>query len=199
MTYKSISKSAETELIIKHSRFIAAAHFVPDAGYAEKIITDIKSRFQDATHNCYAYIIDEARMRFSDDGEPQGTAGVPILSVIKKRKLERTLIVVTRYYGGIKLGGGGLISAYTAAASSALEQAGVRTYIQSIIAKLQLNYDQVKTANFILKQGGANIINTEYLEAVYYDIAIETGKWEELTKVLMNSNIKVEEIDEKFI
>ena len=197
-SYKSIIKSAETELIVKHSRFIATAHPVHDADCAESQITDIRNRYKDATHNCFAYIIDEARIRFSDDGEPQGLAGAPILSVIKKRGLEKVLIVVTRYYGGIKLGGGGLVYSYSAAASAVLDKAGLKTFSPSVEAKLRLNYEQVKIAGLIIKQHDADISKIEYKDVVHYSLFIEQEKWQELKSAILKMDIKIEEESCKF-
>ncbi len=107
---------------IKRSRFIATAKGELDQDGAEAFVKSIKKKYPDATHNCYAYVADELGniARFSDDGEPGGTAGQPILDVIKKQGLKKTAIVVTRYFGGIKLGAGGLVGAYSEAASDVL-------------------------------------------------------------------------------
>ena len=119
---KVVSGEYQIENEIKRSRFIATAKGELDQDGAEAFVKSIKKKYPDATHNCYAYVADELGniARFSDDGEPGGTAGQPILDVIKKQGLKKTAIVVTRYFGGIKLGAGGLVGAYSDAASDVL-------------------------------------------------------------------------------
>ena len=121
-TIRVVSGEYMIENEIKRSRFIATAKGELDQDGAEAFVKSIKKKYPDATHNCYAYVADELGniARFSDDGEPGGTAGQPILDVIKKQGLKKTAIVVTRYFGGIKLGAGGLVGAYSEAASDVL-------------------------------------------------------------------------------
>ena len=121
-TIRVVSGEYMIENEIKRCRFIAAAKGELDQDGAEAFVKSIKKKYPDATHNCYAYVADELGniARFSDDGEPGGTAGQPILDVIKKQGLKKTAIVVTRYFGGIKLGAGGLVGAYSEAASDVL-------------------------------------------------------------------------------
>ena len=117
--YLSVSGQFQSEFIVERSRFISYCDRVKSEEEARAFVEKIKKQNSLATHNCYAFIADETAnlMRFSDDGEPQGTAGVPILDVIKNRNLRQTAVVVTRYFGGIKLGAGGLCRAYSRAAS----------------------------------------------------------------------------------
>jgi uncharacterized YigZ family protein len=124
-SFYSIDKPAEVEVDIKRSKFIAAASPVDDEDAANSFIDQIKEKHKRATHNVFAYLINEQVMRCSDDGEPAGTAGRPVLEVLKKQNLERTAVVVTRYFGGIKLGAGGLVRAYSDAAQKAVERAGI--------------------------------------------------------------------------
>jgi len=198
-SYKSIVKSAETELIIKYSRFIGTACPIEDSEMAERLLEEIRTRYKDASHNCYAYIVDDGHMRFSDDGEPQGLAGTPILSVLKKRGLEKVLVVVTRYFGGVKLGGGGLVSAYSAAASAVLEKAGVKIYTKNVIAKLKFEYEKTKNVDLIIKQNGARLLEAKYLEEVNSLIAIEQEKWQDMKKTIMGFNIGIEDESIRFI
>lgn len=124
-TFRFIDGEYEIRNEIKRSVFIATAKGELDSDGAEEFVRSIKKRYPDATHNCYAYISDELgnSTRFSDDGEPGGTAGQPILEVLKKQGLVKSAIVVTRYFGGIKLGAGGLVGAYSAAAADAIRSA----------------------------------------------------------------------------
>ena len=121
--YTTVLGASEAEFTEKKSRFIGRCFPVETEDEAFAVIADVKKRHWDATHNCYAFIVGENGLtqRFSDDGEPSGTAGMPILDVIKQKGLTNTLIVVTRYFGGILLGAGGLVRAYSKAAASAVD------------------------------------------------------------------------------
>ncbi len=124
MSYLTLAAAVSLEDVIKGSRFIAHARPVPGVEAAERIIQDISSAYTDATHNCWAYRIGDV-YRFSDDGEPGGTAGRPMLEVLTQRGLDRVVAVVTRYYGGTKLGTGGLIRAYGGTLAKALDTATI--------------------------------------------------------------------------
>lgn len=124
-SFYSIRRAAEVEIVIKRSKFIAAAAPADDEDAANSFIDQVKEEHKRATHNVFAYLINEQVMRCSDDGEPAGTAGRPVLDVMRKQGLERTAVVVTRYFGGIKLGAGGLVRAYTKAAGKAIDSAGI--------------------------------------------------------------------------
>lgn len=124
-SFYTIRRAAEVEVVIKRSKFIAAVSPVDDEDAANSFIDQVKDEHKRATHNVFAYVISEQVQRCSDDGEPAGTAGMPVLDVIRKQDLERTAVVVTRYFGGIKLGAGGLVRAYTEAAGKAINAAGI--------------------------------------------------------------------------
>jgi len=126
----NIKKSARDEIIEKKSRFIASVYPVFSKIEAEEKILEIKKEFWDATHNVYAYILPGNISKYSDDGEPQGTAGLPVYNVLQKKDLENVLVVVTRYFGGTLLGKGGLIRAYTDATKKGLESAEVFEVIE---------------------------------------------------------------------
>ncbi|MDE7300610.1 MAG: YigZ family protein, partial [Clostridia bacterium] len=121
-SFLSVNGECVTEKVIEKSRFIATSRHVDGEEEAKAFIDEVRARYKDATHNCYAYVADDKGnfLRFSDDGEPQGTAGMPILEVIKNCNLKQTAVVVTRYFGGIKLGAGGLVRAYAGAAAENL-------------------------------------------------------------------------------
>lgn len=122
--YRTFKKEAETDYLINKSRFIGYALPVEDEAEALDRISQIRRLHKDATHHCYAYILDRNTARFNDDGEPSGTAGMPILEVLKNNDLKNCLIVVVRYFGGILLGAGGLVRAYSHTAALALKSAG---------------------------------------------------------------------------
>jgi uncharacterized YigZ family protein len=124
--YKTVKRTCSFETVEKKSRFISHATQVKCEHEAVEFINTMKSKYWDATHNVYAYILkDNATWRYSDDGEPSGTAGIPTLNVIQQEQLFDTCIVTTRYFGGTLLGAGGLVRAYTKAAKSAVDESGI--------------------------------------------------------------------------
>ena len=122
-SYRYIDGEYEVKIEIKRSIFIATVKGELDADEAEEFVKSVRKKYPDATHNCYAYVGDELgnMTRFSDDGEPSGTAGQPILDVLRKQNIVKSAIVVTRYLGGIKLGAGGLVGAYSDTASKGVK------------------------------------------------------------------------------
>lgn len=142
--YLTVLGNAEKINIIERSKFIAFVKGVKDEDDAKEFIRLIKKKHSFATHNCYAYIADEQGMvqKFSDDGEPQGTAGVPILEVLKNRKIFKTCVVVTRYFGGIKLGAGGLVRAYSGIAADVLDYSKIVKMCLSTDIKVCAEYDE---------------------------------------------------------
>ena len=149
-SYKQVVTPLECEITIKKSKFITNLIPIENSEQAERELLKIRKKYSDATHNCYAYIsnIIATEQRFSDDGEPQGTAGIPMLEVIKKREVYLTLCVVTRYFGGVKLGANGLISAYTDSVSLALEKADLRTFVFSLIKRAEVAYSQAPKIHY---------------------------------------------------
>lgn len=121
----TISRDYRKEIVIKKSRFICSLKKVHSEAEAQEFIKAVKKEFWDATHNCSAYIVDDLAQRSSDDGEPSGTAGIPMLEVLRKNGLTETAAVVTRYFGGIKLGAGGLVRAYSGSVAGAVKEAGL--------------------------------------------------------------------------
>src|SRR5690554_203537 len=130
-TYRSVAKRTRVEIVIKKSRFIADITPARDEEETEAFLAAVKEEFPTATHHCYAYITGYPGriVRMNDDGEPSGTAGRPILEVIEREGLTNTMIVVTRYFGGILLGAAGLVRAYARSASEAVAAAGIVTYV----------------------------------------------------------------------
>ncbi len=141
-TYRAIDGEYETVVEIKKSKFIATVFGPVDADTAEAFVKRIKKKYSDATHNCYAYISDihGQATRFSDDGEPGGTAGQPILEVLRRRGVVKSAVVVTRYFGGIKLGAGGLVGAYAGTASDAIDNAIIAEYTKCVRLNIRTRY-----------------------------------------------------------
>lgn len=123
--YRTVGKNAETETILHRSRFIGRCWRIADESEALAILERIRKQHWDATHNCYAYALKDGTARYSDDGEPSGTAGMPMMETIKHIGVTDVLVIVTRYFGGILLGAGGLVRAYAHSASDAVKAAGV--------------------------------------------------------------------------
>ena len=140
--YFTILGKSESEFVINRSRFITNAMHVTNMDEARDFIGKISKKYSDATHNCYAFISDKLgnEMRFSDDGEPGGTAGQPILEVIKKKNLKEVVVVVTRYFGGIKLGAGGLVASYTEGAVTCLDNAKISRMVLCDVYEITVDY-----------------------------------------------------------
>ena len=202
--YKSLRKVDEKEIIIEKSSFIGTAKAVADEEEALEFIREVKKRHYEATHNVYAYILgdDNNIQRFSDDGEPSGTAGVPVLEVLKKNDLRNVCAVVTRYFGGIKLGKGGLVRAYSKGASAALEASEViwRTLYQVVAVKV--DYTLLGMMQNQLKLDGYALRNINYADNVVFEIYVENNQTEDfLAKVTdwCNARVETQIIDEEYL
>ena len=166
---KTIKNNGIAEIIEKKSKFIGQAFYVESKEKAEEIIKEIRKKYSDARHNCYAYSILEENTestKSSDDGEPAGTAGMPILNVIKENNLKNILIIVTRYFGGILLGTGGLVRCYTKATTEAIKNANIVEKEIGYKIKFVTNYNKQEELKYYLKQNLCNIIDTTYLEKI---------------------------------
>jgi uncharacterized YigZ family protein len=159
--YYTVKAFGEHEISIQRSRFISHIARAETEAEAQEFIQTIKKKHWDATHNCSAYLIGENDQiqKANDDGEPSGTAGVPILEVLKKRKLKDTVVVVTRYFGGIKLGAGGLIRAYGKSTSEGLDTVGIveRRLVQTIHVRIDYTWlgkveKELRASKFIIKE-----------------------------------------------
>jgi uncharacterized YigZ family protein len=188
--YKTVKDYGESEIVIQKSRFIAHVDRAETAEQAQVFIERIKKQNWNATHNCSAYMIGEHDQiqKANDDGEPSGTAGVPILEVIKKRGLKDTVIVVTRYFGGIKLGAGGLIRAYGKSASEGLNTTGIVERRLMKIVTVSIDYTWLGKIENELHSSIYRIKEIHYAENVNVDVVVEEqniavfcGKMTELT------------------
>lgn len=171
MQYKTIKERSTAEIVEKKSKFIANIFHIESREEAEQIISNIKKEYYDARHNCFAYsFYDEKSMqiytRSSDDGEPSGTAGVPILSVVNGNNLVNVLIIVTRYFGGILLGTGGLVRAYKEAAEKVIINSKMFKIVEGYEVKTQIDYNNWDKFNYYCKNKKINIIKTEYFEKI---------------------------------
>lgn len=183
--YYTVKQRVRHEIIIQKSKFIGDVFPVTSEQEAFKRLQDIKSEFPDATHHCYAYIVghESIAQRFNDDGEPSGTAGMPILQVIQNRELKDVLVVVTRYFGGIKLGANGLVRAYSKTAAEVLDRAGMKRMELSPRGTIFLDYAQIGQVEYFLRQKCVQIIDVEYCDKVSMNVIIPMG-WEEFCGML---------------
>lgn len=194
-TYYIPANSLETEIKVKGSKFIADIRPVQSKDEAEKMYIEIKKKYYDATHNCFAYRIDSNIFRYSDDGEPNGTAGKPILQMIDGKELFKTLCVVTRYFGGTKLGTGGLIRAYSDAAKEALNQIKILKQVKRKRIKLIFNYDLENTVRKCLNTYQGKLDRSDYTDHILMNVLIPESKTVTFKNELIelsNNSIKIE-------
>lgn len=182
--YKTVNKSSEEEIIINKSRFIGRAFHVESEEEALSILAAIRKQHYDATHNCYAYIIREGgAARFSDDGEPSGTAGMPMMEVLKAKGVTDTLVIVTRYFGGILLGAGGLVRAYSRSTTAAVDAANVVLMTPGTSMKIVIDYSRFNAIEDFIR---ANCVveNIEYMENITLLLTIESEKQKDFSDKL---------------
>ena len=173
--YQYADGTFEAVYEIKRSKFIATVRGEVDADSAEDFVKSVKKKYADATHNCYAYIsdINGQATRFSDDGEPGGTAGQPILQVLRKKGLVRTAVVVTRYFGGIKLGAGGLVGAYTESAVLGLESAKISTKTKCSQIAISIDYPLYSSVEKLIWRNNWILDGTDFLDGVCVKIWVK--------------------------
>ncbi len=194
MSYITIRDFGEDRFEEKKSEFIGYAKRVESEEEAKEFINEIKSMHKQATHNCSAYVIGEKMniQRYSDDGEPQGTAGIPILEVMKKSNVTDCAIVVTRYFGGILLGAGGLTRAYTKGASIAIKSAGIVEKVNGLKLSFELDYDLFGKVQYICGQNSWHIEDTEYTDKVIVHILCEENISDSIeSEIIESTNGKV--------
>lgn len=195
--YKTIRSSLKDEFEIEKSVFITNIKYVETEEEALNFIEEMKEKYKDATHNCQAYIINDKPeiKRYSDDGEPQGTAGLPMLSVLEKQEVSNLVAVVTRYFGGKKLGKGGLVRAYTKGVSDCLE--GNITYRRRYIkSDITFSYNLLGIIENFLNEGNYIIIEKDYLQDVSVSLYIKKDEFEDFKNKLIDmtsANIKIVE------
>ena len=188
LCYNTLRGEAIGEIVVKKSRFIANIFHVESEDEALSILERMRKQYWDARHNCYGYIIGKNKelVRFSDDGEPGGTAGKPILEVIKGRDLTDILVVVTRYFGGVLLGTGGLVRAYTDATIEGLSNANLVTvtYMQKL--GIEVDYNTIGKLKYVLSTDGIMICYETYTDKVSVVIAIPVPDTERVLDKLVD-------------
>jgi len=186
-----------SEIKVKGSKFIASIVPARTKAQAESIYLNFKKKYYNATHNCFAYRIDASEFRYSDDGEPSGTAGKPIYQVLEGKDLHQALCVVTRYYGGTKLGTGGLIRAYSDAANNALSQLPLKTLVRTRQLELGFSYDFENLIRKLLSDFRGSIQQSDYSDKIKMIVAIPASKTNSFVDLLTektNSVIKINRV-----
>lgn len=173
-SYRTVYQGREAEIVEKKSRFIAAVQEVRTEEEALAFIEKVKKQHWSATHNCFAYTVGERFevQRFSDDGEPGGTAGKPMLDVIMGEKIHNIAVVVTRYFGGTLLGTGGLVRAYSKATQAGIGASTIITKIHGCKLVIGTDYTGLGKIQYILGQRGLTILNSEYTDKVSVEVLI---------------------------
>ncbi|EUJ27932.1 hypothetical protein MFLO_12898 [Listeria floridensis FSL S10-1187] len=181
--YLTIRKNGEHEIVIQKSRFICTVIRAETEQEAQDFIAKVKKKNWDATHNCSAYLIGERSefQKANDDGEPSGTAGVPMLEVLKKRNLKNVAVTVTRYFGGTKLGAGGLVRAYGGAVSEALNSIGIVERKLATLISFTISYSQLGKFENLLSQKGYEIAEKEFTDEVTLSVFVDQADIENFT------------------
>ena len=186
--YTTVSVEGHAEFEEKRSLFIGHAIHIDSEEEAQAFIKEIKKKYSDATHNCSAYLLNDGIIaRYSDDGEPQGTAGVPMLEAIRKSGVNDVCVVATRYFGGILLGAGGLVRAYSHTVTIALEAAQIVTYEPYSVYELRCGYSEYQKYSNILMLHKAVVDETEFGADVYIKFAIKRRLADELVLKITES------------
>ena len=172
----TVKENIVNEIIINKSRFITYAYKVTNKEEIDNILGNLKKEYKDATHHCYAYILGNLK-KASDDGEPSHTAGMPILGVLENKTLNNILVVVIRYVGGIKLGAGGLVRAYSNSVAKALDNTTLIPIIKEYKIKIEFDYSNIDNINYILKD--YKIIYKEFDTNVIYEFIYNENNYPE--------------------
>ncbi len=203
--FATIKEEVYVEIVEKKSKFIAHLFPVENVEEAENIIKETKKKYYDARHNCIAYrIVDKSKVieKASDDGEPSGTAGGPMLNILQKNNLANILVIVTRYFGGILLGTGGLVRAYSDSLIKAIE---LSTKVEKCLGtelNVYIKYTYYETFKHYCKKNNINIVDSQYLENIVCKIQVTNNIKEKIIKDFEIKNINLEKMEflsEKYI
>lgn len=203
--FKTVLKNETAEVLEKKSRFISYVYHVEDEENIEKLIKEMRRKYHDARHVCFAWRIikdGQAIERASDDGEPSGTAGAPMLSILKKENLCNILILVIRYFGGILLGTGGLVRAYSEATQKVIEKSKIVIMTNGVEIEVKLEYSNLDIFKYYCKNNDINIINIQYLDDIIIKVEMETYVKDKMLKEFETKTLKIKEykiIGEKYI
>lgn len=201
-TYKTLYNETTAEITEKRSRFLATVRHVETEQQASDFIAEIKTKYWDAKHNVFAYCLKENNLvRFSDDGEPHGTAGKPVLDVLTGRELKNVAVVVTRYFGGILLGTGGLVRAYSSACAKALDSAEICEMKNCVVAQIITDYSKYEKLKSMLESISGNVTDTVFENDITVNFYITEEEYDDFCKKVTDAffgKLSVNKISEKF-
>ena len=201
----TIKENVSAQIVQKKSKFIANLFYVQNEYEAEKKIKEIRKKYHDAKHHCYAYSImnkDGILTRMSDDGEPSGSAGMPMLNILVKKQIVNVLVIVTRYFGGILLGTGGLVKAYSDATLAAIEKASFVKEEFGYEIELILDYPDFEKIKYYLQKNNINITNISYNEKINCRIELTNTQKDKMIFLIENETFKIQKyniLQEKLI
>lgn len=193
--FYTIKEDCSAEITEKKSKFICNVFHVESVEEAEKKLNIIRKKYHDARHNCFVYkVVEEEVFKASDDGEPSGTAGVPMLNIVNGRNISNVLVVVTRYFGGILLGTGGLVRAYSLATTTALDNATIIKQEEGLEAEFFVDYKELEEVKYHLKNRGIVISKLEYAEKVRLIVEGEKNCIYQLQKDKLSDRVTLEDV-----
>ena len=172
---KTIKNPTQSEINVKKSQFICSLFPTKTKAESKEIIQKLNEQYSDATHNCTAYIVSDGE-GFDDDGEPGGTAGKPMINVLRKNELHNVTAVVTRYFGGIKLGAGGLVRAYSKSVMEAIGEAEILEIEEYDVYELVFEYSEIKMADAEVRNNNLEVIDKQYTDKVIYNIVSKDNR-----------------------
>lgn len=194
--FKTIKNNETAEIEEKRSRFIASIYYVETVEEAEEAIKQTKKKYYDAKHNCFAFRLDKDNIsRFSDDGEPSGTAGSPMLNILEGRNLSNVLVIVTRYFGGILLGTGGLVRAYSDATIKAIENANIVSKVFGNVVNIEVEYKDLDNFKYYLKNENINIEDISYVEKIIIKIELTDEELKKINQLKNERKLNINKID----
>ncbi len=195
---KTILENTSAQIVEKKSKFIANIYYVQSQEEVENILKEIRKKYYDARHNCYAYSIltnNGIVNKMSDDGEPSGTAGAPMLNIITKNELTNILVVVTRYFGGILLGTGGLVKAYSEATMQALEKATIVNEEIGYEVEITVLYNEWEKVKYYLEKSNILIIDVKYNEKIVSKIEVTEKEKNKIKELIDECSLKIEKLN----
>jgi len=187
--------AGEAEFVEKRSSFLGHVRYVETEDEAKAFVTEMKKKFYDARHNCWCYIIKDGAVRYSDDGEPQGTAGIPMLEVLKREGVTNVVCVVTRYFGGVLLGTGGLLRAYTKSAKDALNAAGICVVRRWVKAEIACSYAMLERLKTECTAIGGVVADIEYSADVCLKLLLPEDKADAFSQRTANVTAGASELE----
>ena len=202
---KTIKESIKSEIVERKSKFIANIYFAQTMEEAENIIKETKKKYYDARHNCSSYRVLEKENiieKYSDDGEPAGTAGAPMLNILQKKDLVNVVVIVTRYFGGILLGTGGLVRAYSEVTQKAIEEANLIDITMGKEYEVKVDYSNLEKLKYYTKTNNISITKIEYLNEIICSLQIQNEDIEKFLRDVEQQKINIieyKEICEKYI